>query len=271
MARPQWFVNLIKRFFPSRYSIAKLAHLPAIGNLIDSSLFSGDDILYLPRDETIQINQPITVHQEIVLPSQVLEHFIEESNFHWIMNFCICRESSNCQDYPIDYGCLFLGQAVLDINPKFGRLVSKAEAQSHVTRCQEAGLVHLVGRNKLDTLWLGVGPGHKLLTICNCCPCCCLWRVLPELPTMISNKVQKMPGVSVTVTDLCAGCGTCIDDVCFVDAISLIDSRAVIGEACRGCGRCVQVCPNEAIEISIIDLAFVQSTIDRIHSLVDLT
>ena len=271
MARPQWFIDLIKKYFPDRFSIAKLTHVPLIGGLIDHGMFGGDDLIYLPKDETIQINQAIERPQDMVLPSQIVEHFIEGSKYHWVMDFCICRESSACQDYPVEYGCLFLGEAVLGINPDHGRLVSKQEALEHVASCREAGLVHMVGRNKLDTLWLGVGPGDKLLTVCNCCPCCCLWKIIPHINPAIGDKVQKMPGASVQVTDLCAGCGTCTEGICFVDAITLVDGRAEISAECRGCGRCVEVCPNEAIEILIEGEAPVQVTIERIDSLVDLS
>lgn len=138
-------------------------------------------------------------------------------------------------------------------------------------RCREAGLVHLIGRNKLDTVWLGVGPGTKLMTICNCCPCCCLWRVLPYVSSQIGSKVTRMPGVSVTVTDRCIGCGTCTEEVCFVNAIHLVDGHAAIGDACRGCGRCVDVCPQGAIEISIKYDQFVEKSIARLAPLVDLS
>ncbi len=272
MSRPQWFVDLIKKSFPGRFSLAKLTHIPGIGKLVDYSLFAGDDIIYLPRDETVQINQPIRVHGDMVLPSQILAHFIERANYHWVMDFCICRSSSDCQDYPVEYGCLFLGEAVQGINPKYGRLVSKDEALAHVERCREAGLVHLVGRNKLDTVWLGIGPGEKLLTICNCCPCCCLWRMLPHVNPMIGDKVQKMPGVVVRVDEeLCAGCAVCTEEVCFVDAIRLVEGRSTISAACRGCGRCVDICPNGAIELVIEDPAFIRNAIGRIAPLVDLS
>jgi ferredoxin len=47
-------------------------------------------------------------------------------------------------------------------------------------------LVHMVGRNKLDSVWLGA-------------------------------KVTRMPGVIVAASDRCVDCGTCTEDVCFVD------------------------------------------------------
>jgi len=271
MSRPVWFVKLLQKLFPQRFLLARLTRVPLVARIVDRLLFEGDDIIYLPRDRVIPVNQAIDNPGEMVLPSQVVEHFIEQANSHWIMNFCICRDAAKCEDYPVDLGCLFLGQAAIGINPKLGRRVTKQEALEHTRRCREAGLVHLVGRNKLDTVWLGVGPGNKLLTICNCCPCCCLWRILPHVAPQIGHKITKMPGVSVTVTDRCVGCGTCAQGVCFVDAIHLVGDRAAINDACRGCGRCVDVCPQQAIELSISDGQFVAQSIDRLSLLVDVS
>jgi len=276
LGHPTWFVNLIKRTFPGRFRLAQLTKTPVIGRAIDRMLFDDDDIIYLPKDNVIPVNRQLTGPESIVLPSQVVEHFITRASHHWIMNACICRDASACRDYPTDLGCLFLGEAVLQINPALGRLVSQEEALAHVRRCREAGLVHLIGRNKLDTVWLGAGPGDRLMTICNCCPCCCLWRMLPRLDPAISVKVTRMPGVNVTVTDRCAGCGTCTAGICFVDAIRLVDGCATIDAACRGCGRCVEVCPNEAIELTIDERTFgaggpISHTIARLSSLVDVS
>jgi ferredoxin len=270
MARPVWFVELIKKPFPHRFLLAELTKLPVLGSVVEYLLFDGDDILYLPDDGVIQIHEAINRPEDMVLPSQVVEHFIEQANYHWIMDACICRDAEQCQDYPIDLGCLFLGEATLGINPKLGRPVTKAEALAHVRRCREAGLVHMIGRNKLDTAWLGVGPGDKLLTICNCCPCCCIWRMLPNISSEIRSKVSRMPGVRVTVTDRCVACGACTEGVCFVDAIRLDDQSAVISQACVGCGRCVRVCPQQAIELSIDDPQFVGRSIERLSSVVDV-
>lgn len=275
MARPLWFVRLLKKTFPNRRFIAKATKVPLLGRLVDKMLFEGDDIMYLPKDtvvqKIIQIGRPLEQPEEAALPSEVIHHFIERASHHWIMNFCICRDASKCEDYPIEYGCLFLGEAVQGINPKLGRLVTKEEAHEYVRKCREAGLVHLIGRNKLDASWLGVSPGDKLLSICNCCPCCCLWKVLPDMNPKIGRKVTKMPGVDVRVTDACIGCGTCTEEnICFVDAISLIDGRAVISEECRGCGRCVEVCPNDAIELIIDKSKFIGDSIERVSSVVDV-
>lgn len=80
-----------------------------------------------------------------------------------------------------------------------------------------------------------------------------------------------MPGVSVHVTRECVGCGTCTQDVCFVEAIRLEDGRARIGPECRGCGHCVTVCPAHAIELRIEDETFIETTIRRISDAVEVT
>jgi ferredoxin len=271
MSRPRWFVQLLKKAFPGRFVVARATRLPILGGIVHRWLFDGDDLIYLPRDQVVPVHQSVELPGEMVLPSQVVDHFIRAASTHWIMNFCLCRDSSQCQDYPIELGCLFLGQAAAGINPKLGHQVTMEEALAHARRCREAGLVHLIGRNKLDTAWLGVGPGDKLMTICNCCPCCCLWRVLPQVAPEIGAKVTRMPGVVVAVSDRCVGCGTCTQDVCFVQAIHLVNGRAAISDMCRGCGRCVDACPQQAIDISVDHGQFVAEAITRLSPLVDLS
>ena len=302
-----WFVSILKKNFKNRFAIAGLTKkIPLFKKFVDDLLFKGDNVIYLPKDhtvsprvsleqpaftrararvrqpvgtapdgtpirnETIQVQEWIAAPESILLPSQVVEHFIREANYHYIMNECICRSSSGCEDYPINLGCLFLGKPVEQINPKLGHPVTMEEALEHVRRCREAGLFHMIGRNKLDTVWMGVKPGNRLLTICNCCPCCCLYKVLPNLDDSISCKVHKMPGVEVLINENCIGCGQCAqEEVCFVNAIHIEDGRAVISDACRGCGHCVEVCPNNAIEI-IVDADSVQRTIDELTPYVNI-
>jgi len=263
-------VKLIKRTFPRLFFAARLSRVPLLGRLIDHALFEGDDLMFLPRERTLRLEASVDDPGQMVLPSQVVDHFIDQAGHLWIMDRCICRDSLSCRDYPVALGCLFLGEASLKIHPGLGRSATREEARAHVRKCRAAGLVHLIGRNKLDTVWLGVGPGRKLLTVCNCCPCCCLWRAIPHLDHRISDKVTRMPGVEVRVSDRCAACGTCTQGVCFVNAISLADGRAVIGDQCRGCGRCLEVCPEEAIEM-IIDEGRVERAIEHITPLVELS
>ena len=66
-----------------------------------------------------------------------------------------------------------------------------------VDKCHEAGLVHIIGRNKIDSVWLNIGPKEELLLIYQCCPCCCLWKMVPEIPKAIGNIITSMIGVKL--------------------------------------------------------------------------
>lgn len=269
--RPLWFVEILKKTFPNVKLIAKLTRIPILSKLFELMLFKGDNIIYLPKDQVIRVDKTISMPEDMVLPSKVLEYFIKKANHHWIMDFCICRSSMECKDYPIQLGCLFLGEGVLDINPQLGKLVSEKEALMHLKKCKEAGLVHLIGRNRLDKQWLGVKEGNKLLTICNCCPCCCLWRISSTLTPKIGSRIKKMEGVEVKVSEKCTACGICTEGICFVDAIKIIGKKAQISNECRGCGRCIEICPNQAISIEIFDINnSVENSIHKIDKIIDL-
>jgi ferredoxin len=273
-----WLVNLIRTNFKNRFVIASWTKkAPLFRSFVDWLMFEDDIFVYLPKDRII-INQTINSPTNVILPSEVVKHFIHEGSNLLIMDKCICRQSADCKDYPIDIGCLFIGTPTLKISPKLGHQVSKSEAYEHLERAREAGLVHSLGRNKLDTIWLGATPGHKLLTVCHCCPCCCLYRVLPDLDRSISSKITHMPGVSVTVnSERCEGCGACAK-VCLARAITIETvpgirsaKKSVISDLCVGCGRCVEACPHKAIELHIDNDQFIEDTIRQISEKVDVT
>lgn len=48
--------------------------------------------------------------------------------------------------------------------------------------------------------------------------------------------------------DKCTGCESCVD-VCPVEAIEMVDGKAVVSDECIDCGQCVDECPVEAIEM----------------------
>jgi ferredoxin len=276
MSRPGWIPDFIKLVFPKDYRRWAPFLAPApVANMVRKAMFDGDHMYCVPRDETVLSSRVIEVDAEldpgeqIVLPSQLCDYFIDRMDYHVVMDFCLCRRSMDCVDYPIEYGCLFMGEAARGINPEWGRQVSKAEAKAHIRKCQEAGLIHFMGKSKLDTLWLGVGPGHKLMTICNCCPCCCITRGLAHFPEQIAESLHRAPGVEVTVSDDCSGCGSCTA-VCFAHAIELDGEQATISDACRGCGRCVEHCPEAAVHIDIDVDRFIAEAEQTIARIIDL-
>lgn len=228
-----------------------------------------DALVCLPKNEVIQIGQAVQTN-EIVLPTQVIDYFIDKSNYRAIMNFCMCRDSNACKDYPREYGCLFLGEAAKGIHPEFCRPATKEEAKAYIKKCSEAGLVHILGKAFLDSIWLDIGPHDRLFTICNCCPCCCISKATQYMPPDLTDWFHKMPGVSVHISEACAACGVCADQ-CLYTGITVMDDRACITEHCRACGRCVAACPQNAIQITIDDADYIQKTIAFLEPRVDLS
>jgi len=246
--------------WPTRHCLAAMTKWPVLGRLIKKVLFEGDYLTFLPSEEALQKKQ------KIALPGVVVDHFIEKSSVRFLMDACICRDASSCQKYPIDIGCLFIGEAARQINPSLGRFVSVEEAKALQRRSEKAGLINLVGKNRLDKIWLGVDPVERLLTVCHCCDCCCLWKLVTVLEDSIAGMVHKMEGVEVGINGECVGCGDCLDR-CFVNAISLNSDKALINEElCRGCGRCVLNCPQKAIELSFNDSEYFQKCLELISS-----
>jgi NAD-dependent dihydropyrimidine dehydrogenase PreA subunit len=260
------YVRLLEKLIPHRFIIAKLSAIPVIRWIYSKMIFEKNNLTYLTKDNVVEIalNKKIQPPDSIVVPSKVVECFIEESSFRVIMNFCICREANDCKNYPIEMGCLFMGEAAKKIPKALGKPATKEQALEYVEKCRKIGLVHLIGRDRLDETWLGVGPKIPLVTVCNCCNCCCLWRMLPYLESSLSSTVKRMPGVKIKVNHNCNGCGVCTKEVCFIDAIQIIDGVAVINNKCLACGRCVEHCPSNAIELLIEDKDFIKKTIERV-------
>ena len=245
---------------------------PSIG-VINRGLSEGDGFISLPSDRSIRIDVSLEAERNVVLPSAVLEHLIRTASHRVIINFCLCRDGMDCKDYPIDWGCIFMGEAAKAISPELGRAVSVEEALEYAARCRDAGLVHIVGRFSGDLRWLnpGVGPSDRLITVCNCCPCCCGMRSIPFVrPDIREQNLARMPGVEIEVGDECAGCGLCLD-TCVFRGIELQDDKAVINERCRICGRCTEICPNEAIKITVRSSHYVEEAIATLAGRVDVT
>ncbi len=122
MSKAGSIIEIIEKLFPYRFTLARITKIPILGSFVENFAFGEEDeLIYLPKKEVVDVNEYVEPPESMALPSQVVEHFIREADFHWKMDFCICRKSNQCEDYPIDYGCLFLGEAAKDISPEYGK------------------------------------------------------------------------------------------------------------------------------------------------------
>ncbi len=54
---------------------------------------------------------------------------------------------------------------------------------------------------------------------------------------------------AVVTASKCTGCESCVD-ICPVEAITMKNDKACVGDDCMDCGQCVDECPVEAIAMS---------------------
>jgi ferredoxin len=257
--------------------MAVVVNAQALGSLTvkdinEGKLPDGDGFILLPREKVIRVEEELEDHGSAMVPSAVLEHFIRTASCRVITNFCICREGHECKTYPRDMGCIFLGDAAKDISEELGRQVGVEECLAYAAEARKLGLHQIVGRFHADAHWLNVAPVQKLVTICNCCTCCCGMRMNKYLNPQESKRVlSPMPGLEIAVTDDCSGCGVC-EEQCAFDGIHMDDGQAVIDpEKCKICGSCADACPSDAIQITFKKGGYVQETIESISKRADVT
>ncbi len=262
-------IFVVNRIFNWRFWIAGLTKKSKIAKkAINKMLFEKYDVVVIPN--TIPINQKIEGEPSEFLPTDVMKEVIKQCDDIVIMNTCLCRTSTKCEDYPQDIGCIFLGPTSRKIPSAVGRKATVEEAFEHIDKADAAGLSHIIGRNKIDSVWMNVRPGEGLLTICHCCPCCCLWKVVPNLDDDISEKISRMDGVKVNLDqDKCRKCLKCIKMPCMFDAITFENKTVSINQdICRGCGLCVNECEYDAISIDYDDRA-IDNVINRMYNLIE--
>ena len=220
------------------------------------------DMRWLP------INQDIEMPENAPMPLAVLDRLIDEASHRVVFNYCGCRLAYDCQDYPVEIGCLLMGDSAIEADSANAREVSPAEAKELARKAVDAGLVPIVGKARIDNALFAIKDRGHLLTVCFCCECCCITRFIRHMPQeRMEPLFPRLEGISIEVTDDCKGCGTCAKH-CYIEAITVVDKRAVISEYCRACGRCATVCPKDAIRVTLQDADYLDKTIDRIRSYV---
>jgi len=257
------FDGLVK-LYRFKHAALWLTRMPVIKSITMKVLdVDSMNLRYIPVYEDIELPYGTAA------PISVIEHFIENAGHHVILNRCPCRSENGCTEYDRSFGCTFLGEDARGVDPEVGRHVTKQEALDHLHQATESGLISMVGKFRADAIMLGVKDRARLISICHCCPCCCLIGNLPGGVREIMEHFVRLEGVKVEVTEDCDGCGLCVD-TCLFKQINVCGGAAVIAEECRGCGRCAMVCPRNAVRVTVDNPSYIEDCIARISSKVDV-
>lgn len=188
----------------------------------------------------IPVNQSVKAELEIH-PYEQAEYLLENAA-SWGVRECICKKQKALLGEPCTYPttvCLIFAknaQHAFD-HDELTKVITKDEALSILKDAEDAGLIHCSFNTKTS---------HNY--ICNCCTCCC--GVIRGVNTLDKpREFIKTDFVMSVDSELCSGCGTCIDR-CQFDALSIPDTVSVVDEQrCIGCGVCAITCPENALEL----------------------
>ncbi|MEW6553080.1 MAG: hypothetical protein AB1384_02180 [Actinomycetota bacterium] len=256
----EWFADTSRH----KDTMFKMANWPVLRSLLPPVLKArGTSATFIP------VNESIEHAGGTPMPISVVDHFINRAGHHVIIDFCPCRRSFQCKDFPIDRGCLFIGEGAREIAPHIGRRVSREEALAYLHEGAGMGLVPMIGRIDFDAVMTGVSKPDRLMTICQCCPCCCLITPLHYAPRGVRDIITRLEGIEVAVTADCTACGACVD-ACIFRQMRLDGGKAEVGEECKGCGRCAAACPEKAVRITVKDPGYIEACIERISANVDV-
>lgn len=201
----------------------------------------------------LPLNAPIKDQPNAVLPRKMIDDVIDKSSFRVILNECICRRGTGCKDFPIDFGCLFIGEGARNLlRGGVAREATKEEAKAHIQKAADMKLVPIAAYVKIEQWVMGLSKENhnRLLEICLCCPCCCIgFHNFRHITPEFRRQVFKSVGFVAKSLPTCQGCFECVSK-CPAGAIRIKGDKVWVKEdECVGCGICQNTCPHKAIRL----------------------
>ena len=156
--------------------------------------------------KTIGVNVRIR-STPVVLTPDLAQELIDGAAYISLARGCPCREERKCRDFPVDFGCLYLGEGARGIVAKGNALqIGRQEAREHIRRAGDLGLVHMVLWTSEELRSLGA-DAKKALELCSCCPCCCLNRRTGD---GMKAYIDGITGMGIARAEgECNACGEC--------------------------------------------------------------
>lgn len=191
--------------------------------------------------------------QNTIVPIDFMLKEVEEQDYIAIMDHCLCRQAANCEHYPHDFGCIFMGPVgKATVKNGLAKRATVEEAKAHILKAAELGLMGATEFVEGEQLFWGVKNDvmHTYRMFCFCCDCCCLSLAVPKYGSWDTRERYRSVGWTATVDrDKCIGCGKC-EEPCPMHCIEYQDGKRFTDqERCVGCGFCKQVCPTGAVKI----------------------
>lgn len=195
--------------------------------------------------------------EKVVLPIDLIKESLKHMKYISGMKTCLCREANDCEDYPVDVACIFMGEpAKTVVENGLAVPLTYEEACARVDLAAKHGLVGQAVWIEVEQMLWGARNDEmdKFLEICFCCPCCCIaMRLARNATAKERHRFQPAGWTAVPDRTKCVGCGLCTEGEhgCPVEAITIgEDGKVVIDqEICVGCGICKTRCPADVIKI----------------------
>ena len=230
-----------------------------LGSLFDEYLNQDDRFIRSFFQRQTQYFRPL-VHEEAIPEKQSADVLdwerassVVASASAIAVGLCQCHHIKSHQgsacDRPQEVCLTFNYGADMVIRLGEGRPITAAQAMHILEDCKQKGLAQL-----------GDNVQHKVVSICNCCTCCCHvvrgTKYLNHHGGIVSSNWTAQVDLS-----RCNGCGRCAK-TCPMEAISVAEKKegdkvhkwAVLDPAlCLGCGVCYSVCKPGGITMTSRD------------------
>lgn len=205
------------------------------------------------QSRVIPLHAQVHKSKNAVVPHQLLDDFIDRARFRIILDECICRRGMGCTHYPIELGCIMLGEgARVLLTNHHGREASAEQAKAHVRKAEKHGLVVFAAHAKFEMQAIGVPEDlrHRFVELCFCCRCCCIaMKNIRYYPPDVKKHNFINVGYAAKALPECKGCKRCVE-ACPAGAVKVNGAKVWVQEdICIGCGICQLTCKEKAIRL----------------------